>query len=308
MRELNEPGTPSEQKQRSVRLFVSVFRSDAGEIPGLVEPVSAGAALYPQDAPKLKLTDDEGEHISDRNPQYCELTVQYQVWKNRSFDTAGLMHQRRYFDFSAAETILSGKTPKCRPYRIFDRPDEQTLRRIGMKRETVAALTAQFPVIAPLKENIGCSVAAYYDRHDRKEYDDLGLLRQILKERYPDYLAGAEEYLNGHASYFCNLFIMDRDNFDRYSRWLFDVLFTYDSLKPSRLMQPREQGKLAERLFGVYMSKLFSEKEIPVCELPRAHFAKINGVTAHNLSFHKGLYVLAPPGSRRRNFLRKLRS
>ena len=293
---------------KDIKLFVSVFKDRAETSDSLLLPVSAGAACYGSEDPLLSQRDDEGENISPKNPQCCELTVQYQAWKNRSFDVGGLMHQRRYFDFSRVCPLLRGqKPPKARPYRIFGSPDPEILRRLGYERERVEEITGRFAVLAPLRENLYQTVSAYYDRNDRRGFDDLALLMTILGEKYPEYLPAAEEYLHQSYAYFCNMFVMQREQFHAYSAWLFDILSEYDKRKPPELFYPREQGKLAERLFGVYMTYLVNRTQLPVAELPRAHFAQINGATARNLSFSKSLYVLCPPGSRRRGLLRRIK-
>ena len=43
------------------------------------------------------LGDDTKDHISEKNPFYCELTGIYWLWKNIDCDVIGICHYRRYF-------------------------------------------------------------------------------------------------------------------------------------------------------------------------------------------------------------------
>ena len=62
--------------------------------------VTAGSVFQQGPLPKGMLRDDTGEHISDRNRRYCELTTQYWAWKNVTADIYGFCHYRRYFSFA----------------------------------------------------------------------------------------------------------------------------------------------------------------------------------------------------------------
>ena len=293
---------------RDIKLFVSVFKDSAESDGEIIFPVSAGAALYDKNDKFLPLRDDSGENISLKNPQYCELTVQYYAWKNQNFGFGGLMHQRRYFDLTRVYPVKrGGRMPKEKPYRIFDSPDKKTLKLIGADRNTVNRLADEFRIIAPLRENIYQSIEEYYNKNDRRRFDDIGLLKRIISEKYPSYSESAEEYFSQKYSYFCNMFLSDREMFEKYSEWLFGILSEYEVMKPEELFYPREQGKLAERLFGVYMTYIINNTDIPCAEAPRAHFACVNGATAKNFSFNRKMYLLFPPGSIRRGIIRKIK-
>ena len=293
---------------KKIRLFVSVYKSEDCRATEVLYPVSAGAALYGAKDAKLALCDDSGTHISDWNPQYCELTVQYWAWQNQTFDIGGLLHQRRYFDVSSPHpyAIDQPKKPK-RPYRIVKAPTDTVLQQSGITGERITSLMERYRWIAPLSENIYQSVEEYYNRNDRRKFDDLRLLRSVIQDLYPAYSDSAEAYFRQSEAYFCNMFIADHALFAAYSEWLFAILAEYTRRKPPQAVYPREQGKLAERLFGVYTTYLKTHTDIAWAELPRIHFTAIDGTTPHNPSFSRLWYRLCPPDSRRRGWLRKLK-
>lgn len=290
---------------KNIKILVSVFKAHADSIKDFIVPVLAGAELYENNF-STEYADNSGNNISARNENYCELTVQYWAWKNLDCDVYGLMHHRRYFDFNP-DGMYSEKSRKLpKPYKIYDVPDKQTLKKLCMDYNTVSELTDRYNIIAPVRENLFGTVREQYSENDSVDFDDLALLCDIIKEKYPEYLSSAYKYLDGNFAYFCNMFIMDRKNFNDYSEWLFDILNEFEKRKPWNLKQKRECGKLGERLFGVYMTYIKDNTEIKWMELPRAHFCGLGGATK-NPSFDKRLYRLFPPGSRRRRILRKIK-
>ncbi len=293
---------------KNIKLLVSSFKAYDDIPEKMIVPVSAGAALYDKTDVLCELRDNTGINISEKNPQYCELTVQYWAWKNLGCDVCGIMHRRRYFDFSHGiacdyQSHQPRKLPV--PYRISSVPDRSALDRFQLHYDVVSALMEQYDWIAASRENIFLSVRDYYDKHDRRDFDDMELVLKVISEKYPAYENAAVHYLNSTFSYFCNMFLSDKKLFDDYSRWLFDVLGEYEKQKPEQLRYPREQGKIAERLFGIYMTYIKEHTGIRWAEIPRVHFAKVDGATPKNMSFNPFLYHLFPPGSFRRGTLRK---
>ena len=284
---------------KDIKILESVFKGNSKGYGNIIFPVSAGTALYNKNDIVLSMHDNDGDNISNKNPSYCELTVQYWAWKNLRCDVCGIFHQRRFLDLSGIN--------KRYPYRIAKQPDEITLQKAGLSYQAVCELTDKYSVIANRRENLYESVETFYNRNDRQNFDDIGLLKDIIKEKYSEYYPSAEKYFKGTYSYFCNVFIMDKKMFDCYSEWLFDILFEYEKRKPENLFYLREMGKLGERLFGIYMTYIKDNTDISYSELPRIHFSSINGTTMKNLSFNKYLYYICPPGTKRRAFLRKLK-
>ena len=68
------------------------------------------------------LPDNTGDHISSKNPNYCELTGLYWAWKNLDCEYIGLCHYRRYF----GKSIHTRNTDKKKE-AIFHREDYENL-------------------------------------------------------------------------------------------------------------------------------------------------------------------------------------
>ena len=92
----------------------------------------------------------------------------------------------------------------------------------------------------------------------------------------------AEKYFKGTYSYFCNVFVMDKENFDRYSKWLFDILFELkarlgeDNLTP---FHSRYYGRISEIIFNVWLleqQRAGKIKPSEIKEIPLIHMEKIN--------------------------------
>ena len=81
------------------------------------------------------------------------------------------------------------------------------------------------------------------------------MLRQIIKERSPQYMPAFEKTMDhSNKSVGYNMFITHWKHFDAYSEWLFDILFEVERRVPpiDDPIQSRIYGYMSERLINVF--------------------------------------------------------
>lgn len=338
------------KKQPVIRILVAAHKRAYAPPNRLIRLVQAGSALAEEHLPGM-LHDDVGDHISDRNRTYCELTVQYFAWKNLEADYYGFFHYRRYMSFAkeypvaagsygnpmdlpgrkAQERGLSGRQlqerglfgrqlqgkgldgkPFVRPYLEADslRGD---LSDYALEETHIRAVVEKYDVLTVLPERMNVTVYQHFCQfHDRA---DLDRMIRILKTRRPEYAAACDRYMGSRSIYFCNMYIMRREYFRAYMEWLFPLLEEFEAGKDfggCKAKQMRVTGYLAERLFGVYYTRLREQGNVRCCELQYVIFHR--NIRRFRLWRHgpqiavdmKKVNGLFPPGSLQRRILRTL--
>ena len=97
-----------EKKEPKIKIYVSCHKESYIPENKLLYPIQVGTAIAEKKLEGM-LYDNEGDNISAKNKQYCELTSQYWVWKNdREADYYGFFHYRRYFNFGLREIEEDG--------------------------------------------------------------------------------------------------------------------------------------------------------------------------------------------------------
>lgn len=274
-----------------IKFFVCCHKKEQIAPHELLAPVQVGAVLAGERFEGF-LQDDTGEHISDKNRSYCELTAQYWAWKNVHADYYGFFHYRRF---------LYPKIGAKQPYRIEKCPEEKLLDRLGY--DGFAAFAADYDVIAPIGEDMHVSVREHYAGAQYHHGKDLALIGEILRERHPEMTEALESYLSGTVNYFGNIYIMKQQVFFDYCSWLFPILEEFDRRADLTGYCPQElrvNGYLAERMFGVWLT--YMRRSLRVCEVPRVHFIADTGERMKK----KLLNFLLPPGSKRRSLIKSV--
>lgn len=186
--------------------------------------------------------DNTGQNISYKNENYCELTALYWAWKNLDVEYIGLCHYRRYF------------TNKSKIVRYLYKDNNSKL--ILSKGEIEKALKNNEIIVGKEVALGGETVWSHYNKfHNIKDLEEI---KRIIKNKYPEYVDEFEEVMLRKKIHAFNMFIMDKNHFDNYCHWLFDILFeleamidisTYDNY------QKRIFGFISERLFNVWLLK-----------------------------------------------------
>ncbi len=211
-------------------------------IPNVVGyvPILAGAA---RNHAEIAIKDDTGDNISIKNPEFCELTAQYWVWKNRDGKDSniGFVHYRRYF-------YTDHRKKQIVPVECFSNDLKQAdviLPEPWVMRQTVKAQFAQY-------HNV----------------NDLNTVRQIIHEQCPEYISAFDQVMRGHSLYAYNMFVMSSNHFNEYMTWLFAVLEEAESridVSKYDAYNQRLFGFLSERLLNVWVNaRKLRVKEYPV--------------------------------------------
>lgn len=256
-------------------------------VPPLCIPIQAGRAINSMidGIPG----DDTGDSISEKNREYCELTVQYHVWKNDSTENVGFCHYRRFFCYDKSVKL---------PYIAFGKLSERQKKLLGTE-EQIYELCRQYDIILPRAEDMGISVREYYCTSEYHHKEDLDLFVEITAELYPKLSDYMERYLSQHKQYFCNMFIMNRERFDEYCTFLFSILSEFDKRKTlhGSFQDDRTDGYLAERFVGIYL--LYAKDH-------GARTAEISRIDTGCNTKKRIAWALLPPESRRRFLVKKL--
>jgi len=181
-------------------------------------PIQAGAALT--DLRIADIRDDQGENISRKNRQYCELTALYWIWKQGRSRYAGLCHYRRHFNLNQEwlEKIPVSNIDVVLTIPILNTPDVRTV---------------------------------YANDHIA---DDWNVMLEAIRTLQPAYIAAVEQLQAGKYYYGYNMFLAKKEILDDYCSWLFPILACCEKRCGEKKdgYQNRYIGFLGERLLSVY--------------------------------------------------------
>lgn len=182
--------------------------------------------------------DDQGENISSKNPNYCELTGIYWAYKNlKDIDILGLVHYRRYFM----------KNSFCVSKNLDNVIDSKTIENILNK----------YDIILPKKRHyyIESNYSHYIHAHPKEGLD---LTREIIEKDYKEYLPFFDKHMKKRSGHYFNMFIAKKEVIYPFLDWMFDILGKVESkidISSYSIYDQRVYGFISELLFDVYCAK-----------------------------------------------------
>lgn len=186
---------------------------------------------------KLELpyeSDDSGDNIAFKNPNYCELTGIYWILKNCNLkEYIGIVHYRRYISKNTLiKKLIDGKS--------------------------INKILKKYDIILPNKFFFPRKVwNNYYEAGSGKEID-LIKLKNIITTDYPDYIDAFNKIVNSNSASYCNMLITSKVLFKEYHEWLFEVLSKLEKkvdLSNYTKSEARIYGYLSEILLNVWVEK-----------------------------------------------------
>lgn len=168
----------------------------------LYHTLEVGTACREQH-PEAEFRDDSIENnISIWNPVFAETSGQWWIWKN--LGRVGVLSED-----SQVEWI--GQTQYRRILNFA--PDTD----FGSLGDVVACKPLDFGGFTLEEQYSAC--------HSQCQFRDM---ETIIKTQFPEYAESWDKYIkNGHKIYYSNGFIMRKEDYCRYSEWLFTLLWDF---------------------------------------------------------------------------------
>lgn len=225
-----------------IKIFV--FQHMLGLLPScfadrsIYVPIQCGRAIH--DAIPDIIGDDTGDNISALNREFNEMTAMYWIAKHYEEigdpEYVGVDHYRRYLNWS--ESMLSPRTVIARRWFSW----------------------------RPLRGQYACC-------HDINDLDAFSarFKQEFAKEEYNDY----DAYWRTHFFYICNMFVMHRDDFKRYSKFIVKCIDILKEIKVGDSKDPmarRAPGYILETMTSYWIWHEKRRKQIKVIPSHITHF------------------------------------
>lgn len=248
-------------------------------------PIHVGAANSSVNIPGTQ-RDDSGDNISRKNPNYCELTAQYWLWKNVDSDFYGLSHYRRFMSFAPHK--FSNLTDDNRKQVAINSLNSTTRQLYYLDNaEEMRRVIEEYDVVATEEQDLSrvwtprgkkSTVYEHFKAHDRDliNINDLDTMLEIIQEKYPQYYDDILEYLNGPYFRGYNCFVMKKDLFNELCEFEFSVLDELEKkvdLSTYDLTKTRIYGFMGEILYSGFLHHLRKRGDVRIKDVQMLFFS-----------------------------------
>jgi len=243
---------------------------------GSLVPIQVGQG---EDIAGIEHRDNTATNIAEKNSSFCELTALYWMWKAApsSLTHIGLLHYRRFFDFSVAGRSDRAIELDC--WGVHNEPafTHDFQERYGLCHERICSTCLDYDIIVPTQWDVRdagfASLREHYRLSPHHNNSDLSACESVLIENYPDMADVWFRVMQASHGYFNNMFVLRKDLFSDYCGWLFPLLEKIELRVPLdaySTQAKRVMGYLSERLFNVWLAdRLTKSPELRVLELNR---------------------------------------
>lgn len=196
------------------------------------------------------IRDDTGDNISIKNQAYNMLAPMYWVWKNSNADFVGIVHYRRF--------LVYKKKDKDGWNNILNSEEAQML---CQNNSIIFPRKSVYPFFT-LRTHYINTFKGLKDVHTL----DLDTMRNVIKEKYPEYLEAHDKVMGQNWGHQGNIYIMRKDLYDEHCEFMFGVLDECEKrLLGKRHDYNRYIASLAEFLPDIWVEKnKYKYAELPL--------------------------------------------
>lgn len=233
-------------------------------------PIQAGAALTQERVEKL--TDYDGENISTKNANYCELTVLYWIWRNRVMPELC----RRHGDGSDNVACQTGKCADKNSGGNRDR--SSTYYGLYHYRRWLDVHDVDWQRIYDRDVDVVLPYPTVHEPDIREHHarymkeSDWEAVLQALQELAPEYYDAYDAVFSQEYLYNYNILIAKAEVLDRYCSWLFPILERIEELSNPKGCERADRyiGYIGENLLTLYF--MFHKEKLRIACTGRMMF------------------------------------
>lgn len=187
----------------TLAVYMSKFYKDQplkeeAEIHPWLHSIQAGADLT--DVRVAEVYDNAGDNISAKNPNYCELTALYWIWKHVKNEYKGLFHYRR-------QLVIR----------------DEDLYKMG---------NGQVDVVLPYPSIHYPTITEQHKRYIQEK--DWKVLWEVIEDLYPQYAVILPQLFQQPYFYNFNMLVAREEIFDDFCEWMFSILQRVEELSTPR--------------------------------------------------------------------------